>query len=114
MRLWEREQDRLTGELTKSAGDKKSHLPSGGVRCDRRGRVKAQAPAKDTAQDGHSEREKNRGEKKREEEREGERRLTITMARRESRTKTDAGSYDSPATQTFQSHPHVDTRLMSF
>lgn len=37
-------QHTLTGELTKSAANKKSHLPSRGVRCDRGGRVRAQAP----------------------------------------------------------------------
>ncbi len=30
--------------MTKSAANKKSHLPSKSVRCDRRGRVRAQAP----------------------------------------------------------------------
>lgn len=36
----------MTGELTKSVANKESHLPSRGVRCDRRGRVRAQAPGK--------------------------------------------------------------------
>lgn len=30
-----------------SAGNKKSHLPSRGVRCDKGGRVRAQAPGND-------------------------------------------------------------------
>lgn len=52
-----------TGELTKSAADKKSHLPSEGGRCDRGGRVRAQAPG-ETQQKIERAREKRKREKK--------------------------------------------------
>lgn len=51
-----------TGELTKSAADKKSHLPSEGGRCDRGGRVRAQAPG-ETQQKIERAREKRKEEK---------------------------------------------------
>lgn len=56
---WDRTAHTLTAKLKgkkeeeEPAGDKKSHLPSRGVRCDR---VRAQAPA-DTADDGNSQTE---------------------------------------------------------
>lgn len=55
----------MTGELTKSAANKKSHLPSEGGRCDRGGRVRAQAPG-ETQQKRAKKKEKENGEGKRE------------------------------------------------
>lgn len=53
----------LTGELTKPAANKKSHLPSRGVRCDRRGRVRAQAPGKTQQKMENSDKKTNKIEK---------------------------------------------------
>lgn len=58
------EQHTLTGELKEPAGNKKSHLPSTGGRCNRGGRVRAQAP-------GETQQKMEKG--KRETKKEGER-----------------------------------------
>lgn len=78
----------MTGELTKSVANKESHLPSRGVRCDRRGRVRAQAPGKTQQKMKNS-----GGEKQREKQR---RRLMITG--RESHTKADFATQKAKVT----------------
>lgn len=80
----------MTGELTKSVANKESHLPSRGVRCDRRGRVRAQAPGKT------QQKMKNSGGKKAAREKRQRRRLMITG--RESHTKADFATQKAKVT----------------